>query len=82
MEKGCNGKGTIQGGIGAVPGFGWWPIKAYRPCPGYLAAGGRYRRRGQSMDQVVSGKGRKEPSVPTNDEPTQGRKGPPFKAKR
>ncbi|CAI0441695.1 unnamed protein product [Linum tenue] len=57
MEKGCNGKGRIQGGIAAVPGFGWWPIKAYRPCPGFVASGGRYTRQGQSMDEVVSGGG-------------------------
>ncbi|XP_076885165.1 uncharacterized protein LOC143534596 [Bidens hawaiensis] len=53
MEKGCNGEGRIQGGIATVPGFGWWPIKAYRPCPGFVATGGRYRRQGQSMDEVA-----------------------------
>ncbi|EYU26418.1 hypothetical protein ABFS82_05G112200 [Erythranthe guttata] len=57
IERGCNGKGRIQGGIAVVPGFGWWPIKAYRPCPAYVASGGRYRRRGQSMDEVISGNG-------------------------
>ncbi|KAL0371915.1 UNVERIFIED_CONTAM: F-box protein SKIP8 [Sesamum calycinum] len=57
IEKGCNGEGRIQGGIATVPGFGWWPIKAYRPCPAYVASGGRYRRSGQSMDEVVSGGG-------------------------
>ncbi|XP_047974001.1 uncharacterized protein LOC125216354 [Salvia hispanica] len=57
IEKGCNGEGRIQGGIATVPGFGWWPIKAYRPCPAYLQSGGRYRRTGQSMDEVVSGGG-------------------------
>ncbi|KAE9607648.1 hypothetical protein Lal_00026675 [Lupinus albus] len=57
MEKGCNGEGRIQGGIATVPGFGWWPIKAYRPCPGFVAAGGRYRRQGQSMDEVAFGRG-------------------------
>ncbi|CAN0840929.1 hypothetical protein LINGRAHAP2_LOCUS3011, partial [Linum grandiflorum] len=57
IEKGCNGEGRIQGGIATVPGFGWWPIKAYRPCPGFVAAGGRYYRQGQSMDEVVSGGG-------------------------
>lgn len=66
IEKGCNGEGRIQGGIATVPGFGWWPIKAYRPCPGFVASGGRYRRQGQSMDEVVSGRaGDKRPSVPT-----------------
>jgi len=48
----------MQGGIATVPGFGWWPIKAYRPCPGFVASGGRYRRQGQSMDEVVSGSGK------------------------
>ncbi|KAH6822636.1 hypothetical protein C2S53_008077 [Perilla frutescens var. hirtella] len=56
IERGCNGEGRIQGGIATVPGFGWWPIKAYRPCPAYLQSGGRYRRTGQSMDEVVSGR--------------------------
>jgi hypothetical protein len=58
IEKGCNGEGRMQGGIATVPGFGWWPIKAYRPCPGFVASGGRYRRQGQSMDEVVSGSGK------------------------
>ncbi|XP_031376470.1 uncharacterized protein LOC116192153 isoform X1 [Punica granatum] len=57
IERGCNGEGRIQGGIATVPGFGWWPIKAYRPCPGFIASGGRYFRRGQSMDEVASGRG-------------------------
>lgn len=60
MEQGCNGEGRIQGGIATVRGFGWWPIKAYRPCPAFVASGGRYRRQGQSMDEVVSGKGERE----------------------
>ncbi|KAJ0964951.1 hypothetical protein J5N97_026089 [Dioscorea zingiberensis] len=57
IEKGCNGEGRIQGGIATVPGFGWWPIKAFRPCPGFIASGGRYKRRGQTMDEVASGGG-------------------------
>ncbi|XP_004298921.1 PREDICTED: uncharacterized protein LOC101295130 [Fragaria vesca subsp. vesca] len=57
MEKGCNGEGSIQGGIATFPGFGWWPIKAYRPCPGFLESGGRYRRQGQSLDEVAFGRG-------------------------
>lgn len=36
--------GRIAGGIGAVPGFGWWPIKAYRPCPALEASGRGYTR--------------------------------------
>ncbi|KAE9451868.1 hypothetical protein C3L33_16238, partial [Rhododendron williamsianum] len=69
LEGGCNGEGRIQGGIAIVPGFGWWPIKAYRPCPGFVASGGRYRRRGQSMDEVVSGSGGKGVSMATSEEP-------------
>ncbi|KAG6788201.1 hypothetical protein POTOM_004256 [Populus tomentosa] len=72
IEKGCNGEGRIQGGIATVPGFGWWPIKAYRPCPGFLASGGRYRRQGQSMDEVAFGREQRETPVGISDE---GRKG-------
>ncbi|XVF51291.1 hypothetical protein PTKIN_Ptkin04bG0173200 [Pterospermum kingtungense] len=68
LERGCNGEGRIQGGIATVPGFGWWPIKAYRPCPGFLASGGRYTRRGQSMDEVTSGGGRRRSPVGSSDE--------------
>lgn len=63
IERGCNGDGRIQGGIATVPGFGWWPIKAYRPCPEFVASGGRYKRRGQSMDEVTSGGARTEASA-------------------
>uniref|UniRef100_A0ACD5VSQ7 Uncharacterized protein n=1 Tax=Avena sativa TaxID=4498 RepID=A0ACD5VSQ7_AVESA len=66
-ERGCNGEGRIMGGIAAVPLFGWWPIKAYRPCPGFVSSGGRYRRYGQSMDDVIAGKGRKVPSNKKSD---------------
>mmetsp|Transcript_28006 Transcript_28006/g.38558 ORF Transcript_28006/g.38558 Transcript_28006/m.38558 type:complete len:169 (+) Transcript_28006:18-524(+) len=52
-EKGCDGTGKIQGGIATVPLLSWWPIKVYRPCPSYLAAGYQYRREGQTMDQVL-----------------------------
>ncbi|XP_042408260.1 uncharacterized protein LOC121997731 [Zingiber officinale] len=63
IEKGCNGEGRIQGGIATVPGFGWWPIKAFRPCPGFVATGGRYTRKGQSMDEVAFGRdGRDTPA--------------------
>ncbi|KAF0917549.1 hypothetical protein E2562_020926 [Oryza meyeriana var. granulata] len=70
VERGCNGEGRIQGGIATVPGFSWWPIKAYRPCPGFVASGGRYRRQGQSMDDVASGRGKKLISLgfPTRSE--------------
>jgi hypothetical protein len=26
----CDGSGRQQGGIGALPGFGWWPIMVRR----------------------------------------------------
>ena len=39
--KGCK-DGRIAGGIGAVLDF--WPIKAYRPCPGLSQAGKDYSR--------------------------------------
>ncbi|KAI4302906.1 hypothetical protein MLD38_038599 [Melastoma candidum] len=55
-------EGRIQGGIATVPGFGWWPIKACRPCPGFVESGARYCRRGQSMDEVVSGRSGKAAS--------------------
>ncbi|KAF7149670.1 hypothetical protein RHSIM_Rhsim02G0246000 [Rhododendron simsii] len=69
LEGRCNGEGRIQGRIATVPGFGWWPIKAYRPCPGFVASGGRYGRRGQSMDEVVSGSEGKGVSMATSDKP-------------
>ena len=40
----CDGEARIIGGMGAVPGFGWWPIKAYRPCPNYTNSGNTYQR--------------------------------------
>ncbi|KAH7657906.1 hypothetical protein IHE45_17G051100 [Dioscorea alata] len=32
-------------------------MKAFRPSPGFIASGGRYRRRGQNMDEVAFGRG-------------------------
>ncbi|XP_030500303.2 uncharacterized protein LOC115715771 [Cannabis sativa] len=60
VEKGCNGEGRIQGGIATFPGFGWWPIKAYRPCPGFVESGGRYKRTGQSLDEVAFGRSQRD----------------------
>ncbi|PKA47279.1 hypothetical protein AXF42_Ash017224 [Apostasia shenzhenica] len=74
LEKGCNGEGRIQGGIATVPGFGWWPIKAFRPCPGFVASGGRYRRRGQSMDEVAWGKIERDISVKSIDKAKSNKK--------
>lgn len=75
IERGCNGEGRIQGGIATIPGFGWWPIKAYRPCPGFLASGGNYRRRGQSMDEVAFGGGKRGTSMDDLDELEARKKG-------
>ncbi len=58
MSFGCDGSGRIAGGIGAVPGFKWWPIKAYRPCPKATAAGISYVRKGQDIDTVLFGGGK------------------------
>lgn len=56
MAYGCDGSGRIMGGIGAVPGFGWWPIKAYRPCGKAVDAGVTYQRKGQGVDEVMFGR--------------------------
>ncbi|GBF94089.1 hypothetical protein Rsub_07357 [Raphidocelis subcapitata] len=53
--SGCDGEGRIIGGLGAVPGFRWWPIKAYRPCPGLDQAGLEYTRKGQATNEVLFG---------------------------
>nr|GME09460.1 putative E3 ubiquitin-protein ligase MARCH10 [Ipomoea batatas] len=74
VDSGCNGEGRIQGGIATVPGFGWWPIKAYRPCPAFVASGGRYRRTGQSMDEVVSGGGERANAAGINDDAKSSKK--------
>eukprot|EP00878_Enallax_costatus_P001923 GHUV01002085.1.p1 GENE.GHUV01002085.1~~GHUV01002085.1.p1 ORF type:complete len:142 (+),score=26.23 GHUV01002085.1:161-586(+) len=52
---GCDGEGRIVGGLGALPGFGWWPIKAYRPCPGLSSAGMDYVRKGQATNEMLFG---------------------------
>jgi len=56
MAFGCDGSGRVQGGIGAVPGFKWWPIKAYRPCGKAVEAGVEYTRKGQGVDEVMFGR--------------------------
>ena len=61
-------RGGFKEGLLTVPGFGWWLIKAYHPCPGFVASGGRYRRRSQSMDKVDFGRGGKGSPVGTSDE--------------
>ncbi|URE21043.1 hypothetical protein MUK42_11385 [Musa troglodytarum] len=79
VEKGCNGEGRIQGGIATVPGFGWCPIKAFRPCPGFVATGGRYRRRGQSIDEVAFGRGSRVTTKNMN-KPSSSKKGTAAKS--
>jgi hypothetical protein len=51
----CDGSGRIAGGIGAV--FTWIPIKAYRPCPNFVAKKGNvYVRAGQALDEIAFGR--------------------------
>eukprot|EP00198_Chlamydomonas_reinhardtii_P012486 XP_001701823.1 predicted protein [Chlamydomonas reinhardtii] len=45
----------VIGGMGALPGFGWWPIKAYKPCPALNEAGLEYTRKGQMTNDVLFG---------------------------
>lgn len=54
----CDGTGRIMGGLGSVPGFGWWPIKAYRPCGKLAGAGLSYKRKGQDLDGILFGGGK------------------------
>ncbi|GFR47593.1 hypothetical protein Agub_g9327, partial [Astrephomene gubernaculifera] len=55
MPGGCDGEGRVIGGMGALPGFGWWPIKAYKPCPALTEAGLEYTRKGQMTNDVLFG---------------------------
>ena len=56
----CDGSGRIQGGMGAIPLFAWWPIKAYRPCPGLIDNGGVYTRKGQDVNAILWGESGKD----------------------
>ncbi|BDA42935.1 hypothetical protein COCOBI_03-8280 [Coccomyxa sp. Obi] len=58
VPRGCDQKGRIAGGLGAVAE--WWPIKAYRPCPAFTQAGGSYTRKGQILDEMLFGKGKQK----------------------
>ncbi|CAM9415173.1 unnamed protein product [Discosporangium mesarthrocarpum] len=62
-DKGCDGTGSIAGGVGAL--LEWWPIKAYRPCPSFLAAKYTYSRQGQSLNEVVFGGSSEKDEGPT-----------------
>lgn len=56
----CDGSGRIQGGLAAIPLFEWWPIKAYRPCPGLIENGGVYTRKGQDVNSILWGESGKD----------------------
>lgn len=56
----CDGSGRIQGGLAAIELFSWWPIKAYRPCPGLIESGGVYTRKGQDVNTIWFGDSGKE----------------------
>ncbi|GAB5031991.1 conserved cys-containing protein [Nannochloropsis oceanica] len=58
LGKGCDGAGKIQGGIATFPLLGWWPIKAYRPCPALTEAGYGYKRKGQDFSEFIAGERR------------------------
>ena len=51
---GCDGTGKMQGGIATYPGFGWWPIKVFRPCPEYIRGGYIYKREGKLWTKSCS----------------------------
>lgn len=51
----CDGEGRVLGGLAAIPGFGWWPIKAYKPCSGLSSAGMDYVRKGQPTNEMLFG---------------------------
>eukprot|EP01025_Chloroclados_australasicus_P029065 TRINITY_DN28901_c0_g1_i1.p2 TRINITY_DN28901_c0_g1~~TRINITY_DN28901_c0_g1_i1.p2 ORF type:complete len:130 (-),score=10.20 TRINITY_DN28901_c0_g1_i1:355-744(-) len=57
IPNGCDRTGRIAGGLGAIAGFEWWPIKAYRPCPELTKSGKSYSRKGQVTDEMLFGKG-------------------------
>lgn len=71
---GCNGEGRIQGGIGAIPLFSWWPIKAFRPCPEFVKVGGKYKRQGQSLDEVAFGRRGKSDDLDISERLGSGKK--------
>jgi len=41
----CDKEGRMAGGLASLPGFGWVPLKVYRPCPELAKAGISYVRR-------------------------------------
>lgn len=73
VKGGCDGNGRMIGGLGGVPGFGWWPIKAYRPCPAFVESGGSYTRKGQSLNEIAFGNADPQDDL-SLDERLRGRK--------
>ncbi len=45
----------MAGGLASLPGFGWVPLKVYRPCPELAKAGISYVRRGFTSRASVLG---------------------------
>ena len=45
----CDKEGRMAGGLASLPGFGWVPLKVYRPCPELAKAGISYVRRASSV---------------------------------
>ena len=39
----------MAGGLASLPGFGWVPLKVYRPCPELAKAGISYVRRASGV---------------------------------
>ncbi|GJQ11572.1 hypothetical protein GpartN1_g3363.t1 [Galdieria partita] len=60
--RGCDGKGRIVGGLGAI--WKWWPIKVYRPCPEMSKQGGTYQRAGQTLEELFGRNDMQSPTTP------------------
>jgi hypothetical protein len=50
-EKGCDGSGRMIGGLGAIPGLGWWPIKVR---PFLFSRGERERESSEALPRYLS----------------------------
>eukprot|EP00793_Prasinoderma_coloniale_P006301 PRCOL_00001131-RA len=78
---GCDGHGRVAGGVGAV--LPWFPLKVYKPCPAYVAAGKIYSRKGQSNEEIFwsgasPGAPPPPPPAPKPQESAVGTKKDPF----
>ena len=49
----CDQQGHVAKGAGAL--FEWWPIKVWGPCSKAEAAGLKYTRKGQNLEQTLFG---------------------------